>query len=237
MPQTVITALGHTPVIDSAITATCETNGYTEGQHCGRCNTVLVPQTVITALGHLYGAGVIAEEATCNQNGTKKFPCTRENCVNYYTESYSLTPYSATDIYNQSVQYVGEITVYDKKGVQISLGTGFVISSDGKIVTNYHVIDDAYYATITINNQSYPISYILAYDEHIDLAILKINATGLPYANVCKEPVNVGEYDINVSYTQGEKFGNYELTVEEADKVSKKILNDLKFKMGLELRG
>ncbi len=119
--------------------------------------------------------------------------------------------YTATEIYNQAVQYVGEIITYDKTGVAYGLGSGFVISSDGRIVTNYHVLEGAYSASITINGNTYVISSLLAYDETIDLAVCKINASGLNTAKLCKNPVSVGAtvYAIGSSrgmtntYTQG----------------------------------
>ena len=187
-----IAALGHTEVVDQAVAATCTLDGKTEGKHCSVCTTVLVAQNTIQSLGHQYNNGEVVTKATCNQDGTKKFTCTVATCRHSYTEPYSLSTYTATELYNQSVKYVGEITTYDKSGTELALGTGFVISSDGRIVTNYHVIEGAYSADITINNTRYTISSVLAYDANIDLAVLKINATGLTAATVCKKPVSVG---------------------------------------------
>ncbi|MBQ5363353.1 MAG: hypothetical protein IIU63_08395, partial [Clostridia bacterium] len=44
--------LGHTEVIDKAVTATCTATGLTEGKHCEVCGEVLVAQQTIDALGH-----------------------------------------------------------------------------------------------------------------------------------------------------------------------------------------
>ncbi len=111
--------------------------------------------------------------------------------------------YTPTEIYEQSIKYVGEIIVYDKKGEMLGLGTGFVISSNGKIVTNYHVIDGAYSAEITINDETYTITKILAYDENIDLAVLKINASGLEYAKISKDDVKTGETVYAIGSSKG----------------------------------
>lgn len=187
-----VEALAHDEVIDAAVAATCTTDGKTEGKHCSKCNTVLIPQTVIPSSGHKYNNGKITTQATCNKNGIKTFTCTVNNCGHSYTKDYSLPTYTATELYDLSVKFVGEIVTYDKSGAELALGTGFVISSDGKIVTNYHVIDGAYSANITINNRKYTIASVLAYDENIDLAVLKVNATGLTAATICKKPVSVG---------------------------------------------
>ncbi|MBR2466071.1 MAG: trypsin-like peptidase domain-containing protein [Clostridia bacterium] len=187
-----VSALGHVEVIDVAVAATCTSDGKTDGKHCSRCNTTLISQTPIPSLGHQYDDGVITSKATCVQNGIKKFTCLVQGCTHSYTESYSLQTYSASELYDLSIKYTGEIVTYDKSGAELGLATGFVISSDGKIVTNYHVIEGAYSADITINNKKYKITTVLAYDENIDLAVVKVNATGLTVATVCKENVSVG---------------------------------------------
>ena len=61
-------ALGHTEVIDAAVSATCITDGLTEGKHCSVCNTVLVAQTVISATGHTEVIDA-AVSATCTRDG------------------------------------------------------------------------------------------------------------------------------------------------------------------------
>ena len=201
--QTTIGKLGHVEVIDTAVTATCTTDGKTEGKHCSRCSAVLISQTVLSSSGHKYNNGEVTTQATCNQSGVKTFTCTVNSCRHSYTENYSLATYTATELYNISVKYVGEIVTYDRSGAELALGTGFVISSDGKIVTNYHVIEGAYSANITINNKKYTITTVLAYDENIDLAVVKVNATGLTAATVCKNPVNVGSTVYAIGSSRG----------------------------------
>lgn len=62
----------------------------------------------------------------------------------------------------------------------VSSGTGFVVRSDGLIVTNRHVVDvgGADYTVILNNGKKYP-AKILAKDAFQDMAVLKISATGL----------------------------------------------------------
>jgi hypothetical protein len=60
-------------------------------------------------------------------------------------------------------------------------GSGFFISSDGRIVTNYHVIDAATQGTVTLNGgEKYDISSVLGYNKDQDLAVIQISGTGFP---------------------------------------------------------
>lgn len=64
--------------------------------------------------------------------------------------------------------------------IERNIGSGFIISSDGLIITNKHVVSDtdAGYQVLTNNNKKYDVVKIYR-DPLNDLAILKINATGL----------------------------------------------------------
>ena len=201
--QESVAKLGHTEVVEPAVAATCTTDGKTEGKHCSVCSTVLVAQESVAALGHKYNDGVITKSASCLGAGSKLYTCTNPSCQHTYTEEYSLTKYSATELYNQSVRYVGEIVTYDKSGKEYAMGTGFVISADGRILTNYHVLEKAYSAKITINGVTYDIASVLAYDADIDLAVIKINATNLTSANVCKSTVQAGETVYAIGSSRG----------------------------------
>ncbi len=60
-------------------------------------------------------------------------------------------------------------------------GSGFIISSDGLILTNKHVVSEtkASYSVLTNDGKTYP-AKVLARDPNQDLAVVKIDATGLP---------------------------------------------------------
>ena len=188
-----IDAYGHTEVVDAAVLPTCIAEGKTEGKHCSTCNAVLVAATAIPSTGHQYGRAKIVKKADCTHSGEREYTCTVDGCNHSYTESYSLPTYSATTLYEQSKKYVGEVVVYDKSGAELGLASAVVISEDGNIITNYHVIEGAYSATVTLEEKTYPVESVLAFDANIDLAVLKINASGLHTAKICKKAVKTGE--------------------------------------------
>ncbi len=67
-----------------------------------------------------------------------------------------------------------------------SMGSGFIVDSDGYIVTNSHVIGDGNYKNITVSliDGSVEVGQVMWYDTSLDLAIVKINKTGLPIAEI-----------------------------------------------------
>jgi len=68
------------------------------------------------------------------------------------------------------------IFVYDDKGEFLKLGSGFFISQNGDVITNYHVIQGASSAEIkTTDEKTYPITYIVAEDEQSDIIRLSVD--------------------------------------------------------------
>ena len=79
-----VPAVGHTVVIDSAVAATCESAGKTEGRHCSVCDKVLIEQKTVKATGHNWDEGKITQEATCEKSGVKTYTC--KTCKKTKTE-------------------------------------------------------------------------------------------------------------------------------------------------------
>lgn len=67
-------ALGHTEVIDAAVTPTCTTDGKTEGSHCSVCSEVLAPQEIVPAT-HDWMQVALLESATCFTYGEERRSC------------------------------------------------------------------------------------------------------------------------------------------------------------------
>ena len=65
-----------------------------------------------------------------------------------------------------------------------SLGSGFVISSDGYILTNAHVIDGANVVTVKLTDKREYKAKVVGSDKQSDVAVLKIDASGLPTVKI-----------------------------------------------------
>lgn len=91
-----------------------------------------------------------------------------------------------------------------------SLGSGFIISSDGYILTNNHVIKDADEIIVRLNDRRELIAQVIGADERSDLALLKVEATGLPQVELGNsDKLKVGEWVLAI----GSPFGfDYSVT-------------------------
>jgi S1-C subfamily serine protease len=70
------------------------------------------------------------------------------------------------------------VVAYDKTRKEVGRGSGFVVSSDGKVITNYHVIEHAASAEIHFQDGAfYRVEGALAADPTKDLAVLKLKAS------------------------------------------------------------
>ena len=68
------------------------------------------------------------------------------------------------------------VFTYDNKGEFLQLGSGFFISQNGDIITNYHVLQGASSAEVkTSYGKTYPITYIVAEDEQSDIIRLSVD--------------------------------------------------------------
>jgi len=73
------------------------------------------------------------------------------------------------------------VVALDKSGQELGQGSGFIVTHDGKVVTNYHVIENASSALIKSSNGAfYPVEGILGLDEENDLAVLKASGKDFP---------------------------------------------------------
>lgn len=76
-----------------------------------------------------------------------------------------------------------------------SIGSGFIISKDGYIVTNHHVVDGATEITIRLNDRSEYPAEVIGADSRSDLALLKIDGSNLPIVKFAEsENIEVGDW-------------------------------------------
>jgi serine protease Do len=92
----------------------------------------------------------------------------------------------------------------DEPQPQIGFGSGVIVSQDGYIVTNNHVISEADEIEVTLNDHRTFNAQIVGTDPNTDIALLKIEATNLPYIEFGdSDQIRIGEWVLAV----GNPFG------------------------------
>lgn len=137
-----------------------------------------------------------------------------------FTDAAEKTIHSVVHVKNTAVREVHSPFDYffggsssPRKQQQVGTGSGVIISSDGYIITNNHVIDGATELEITLNNRKKYKAELIGADKNSDIALLKINADEaleyIPFGN--SDNAKVGEwvlavgnpYNLNSTVTAG----------------------------------
>ncbi|HEX6795558.1 MAG TPA: DegQ family serine endoprotease [Casimicrobiaceae bacterium] len=85
-----------------------------------------------------------------------------------------------------------------------STGSGFIISPDGYIVTNAHVVDDASEVTVRLSDKREFVAKVIGSDARTDVSLLKVDATDLPRVSIGDpDKLKVGEWVVAI----GKPFG------------------------------
>lgn len=128
-------------------------------------------------VGEAYGADVKYSNNTITINTGKNDSTSSSNTTS--NQNSDLTEL-AEKLSNQVVS----ITTFDAKLKAIATGSGVIVSASGEILTNYHVIEDAYYISVYTSEREYQTSTVLSVDKARDLALIKIDAKNLQAVNI-----------------------------------------------------
>ena len=85
-----------------------------------------------------------------------------------------------------------------------SVGSGFIISTDGEIISNYHVVKNADQIIVKLNDRREMQAEVIGFDELSDVVLLKIDGENLPTLTMgSSEPLKVGQWVLAI----GAPFG------------------------------
>ena len=121
-----------------------------------------------------------------------------------FTEAAEKTVHAVVHVKNTAVSSginsISDLFNGSRKYQQVGTGSGVIISSDGYIVTNNHVIDGASELEITLNNRKKYKATLVGTDVKNDIALLKIEATeALPYIPFSdSDTIKIGEWVLAV---------------------------------------
>ena len=89
-------------------------------------------------------------------------------------------------------------------GQRMSMGSGFIISADGYVLTNNHVVDGADQVTVRLSDRRELDAKVVGTDAQYDIALLKLNATNLPVVSLGdSKGVKAGQWVVAI----GSPFG------------------------------
>ncbi|MCE5195850.1 MAG: trypsin-like peptidase domain-containing protein [Negativicutes bacterium] len=181
---------------------------------------VAVCMLVTGALG--FGGGYYLSRQNRNASSISLYESSRDHNrdaaltkFNYIQEDGLSQPLSVSQITALAADSVVEIqteaTIENWRSVQYvttGAGSGVIISEDGYIITNQHVIDGASVIAVSLRNGEAYEASLVGSDSKIDIAILKINATGLtPAVFGDSDQLVVGELAVAIGNPLGQLGG------------------------------
>jgi serine protease Do len=87
---------------------------------------------------------------------------------------------------------------------EMALGSGFIISADGFVVTNNHVVQNAKTVTVTTDDGKTVDAKVIGTDPKTDLALLKITEAGdYPFVKLAKETPRIGDWVVAIGNPYG----------------------------------
>ena len=152
-----------------------------------------------------------AAQSEASANGTTLFEGQRETealTVAHVDTSRELT---AAEVYAENVNSTVGITTsittnyWGYQTQSAAAGSGFILTADGYILTNYHVVEDSNSITVSLYDGSSYDAKLIGYDENNDIAVLKIDATGLqPVVLGSSDDLHVGDQVVAIGNPLGE---------------------------------
>ena len=132
------------------------------------------------------------------------------NATKQVKNNFNNSPFNSPDIPDDLRDYFGRF--FDPKNNnnnQIerqmpSVGSGFILTSDGYIMTNNHVVSDSIEISITLSDETVLEAKLIGSDSRSDLALLKVDGKDLPIVSVATaDNLKVGEWVLAI----GSPFG------------------------------
>ena len=165
-------------------------------------------------LGGAVGGGVAwAVSGSGSAGGTEVNVSTRPATQVSIHQVDGKTAMTDAEVYAANVNSVVSINVTGTSGYNFfgqavqtaSAGSGFVLTKDGFIVTNYHVVKDADTVKVTMyNGDEYDAKYVGG-DEDYDIAVIKVEAADLqPVTLGDSDELNVGDHVLAIGNPLGE---------------------------------
>ena len=174
----------------------------------------MLAAAIILGGGAGFGGSMLA--SSLNKNSSSSVNIKQASANSTSTTSNAALSGTTSEIVKKTADSVVEIATesvvtggFAQQYVQQGAGSGVIISEDGYIITNYHVIEGAENITVTLRDgaTSYK-AKIIGSDEDNDIALLKVDATGLSAATMGNSSdLAVGDYVVAIGNPLGQLGG------------------------------
>ena len=170
--------------------------------------------TMVFSCGLGFGGGYFANKVNTSTSGSLNITKT-SNSGTTTTDSSTSKANSTSEIVKKTADSVVEISTesvvtgsFAQQYVQQGAGSGVIISQDGYILTNNHVINGANSVKVRLRDSTEYDATIIGSDSDNDIALLKVNATGLSPATFGdSNSLAVGDYVVAIGNPLGELGG------------------------------
>ena len=173
---------------------------------------------VFALLGGALGAGGViwyessrGQTGTTSKNETAMLQGIRESSVLNTVTVDTGKEMTAAEVYaanvNSTVGITTSITTnyWGFQTTSAAAGSGFILTEDGYILTNYHVVENSNSITVAMYNGDTYDATLIGYDESNDVAVLKVDAEGLsPVVLGDSDNLNVGDSVVAIGNPLGE---------------------------------
>ena len=167
--------------------------------------------TMVFSCGLGFGGGYFANKVNTSTSGSLNITKT-SNSGTTTTASSTSKANSTSEIVKKTADSVVEISTesvvtgsFAQQYVQQGAGSGVIISQDGYILTNNHVINGANSVKVRLRDSTEYDATIIGSDSDNDIALLKVNATGLSPATFGdSNSLAVGDYVVAIGNPLGE---------------------------------
>ncbi|MCR5275199.1 MAG: trypsin-like peptidase domain-containing protein [Clostridiales bacterium] len=148
---------------------------------------------------------VKSKDSSTVLQGDRDYTVLNTNSVDTSQQHTAAEIYAANVNSTVGVSTSIDYNYYGYKTTAAATGSGFILTEDGYIVTNYHVIEDAKEVKVTTYDNTTYAATIIGYDESNDIAVLKIDAKGLtPVILGDSDKMNVGDDVVAIGNPLGE---------------------------------
>ncbi len=162
-------------------------------------------------LGYSYLTNRQQTEVPAQKGPTTVLEGNREGTVLEVSKIDTSKEMTAAEVYARNVNSTVGITTsvttnfWGYQTTSAASGSGFLITADGYVLTNFHVIENSDSITVSLYDGTSMEAALIGYDEKNDLAVLKIDAQGLtPVVLGNSDQLNVGDSVIAIGNPLGE---------------------------------